>query len=356
MSNLSRTNDRAERSLYRLLSDHRNALMGFAALWIVIFHTWTPLFSYVPVLGAAERFVVRYGFYGVEIFLFLSGLGMVFSIEKHTVGGFYHNRFGKLLLPYAAVAVVRAVVERWTAKEAAMLLSGYAFIFKNAYSFLWYVQTIAVYYLLFPLYYAGMRRSRRPIAYTLAALGVWLTLTLLATSPAFDNLKVFTNRIPVFLIGVLFGELAKRDRLPSCKKLLPCAAVLFAAGLFTCFVDFFYGVPASLKILASPVANILTALPLCLFLSLLFDRLPRGLSFVARFFGFLGTISLELYCVQDLYARNILIGWLRGLPAPVYNVAVLLWTIAISWPAHWLFTKAWNAINKRRAAKNAGKA
>lgn len=160
MSNLSRTNDRAERSLYRLLSDHRNALMGFAALWIVIFHTWTPLFSYVPVLGAAERFVVRYGFYGVEIFLFLSGLGMVFSIEKHTVGGFYHNRFGKLLLPYAAVAVVRAVVERWTAKEAAMLLSGYAFIFKNAYSFLWYVQTIAVYYLLFPLYYAGQSPIR----------------------------------------------------------------------------------------------------------------------------------------------------------------------------------------------------
>lgn len=68
-----------------LLRRYRSALMGFAQLWIVLLHCWLLIIPNRPVLGAIEGFVKWNGTLGVEMFLFLSGIGMTYSIRKGTI-------------------------------------------------------------------------------------------------------------------------------------------------------------------------------------------------------------------------------------------------------------------------------
>jgi len=59
-----------------LLSKYRQALMGIAILWVMMFHL--PLRPGIPIIK--EFFNIGYG--GVDIFLFLSGFGLYFSLSK----------------------------------------------------------------------------------------------------------------------------------------------------------------------------------------------------------------------------------------------------------------------------------
>ena len=62
---------------YKLISTERAALMGFAILWVMFFHSAADL-SNIPVIGIIKRF----GNLGVDIFLLLSGLGLFYSANK----------------------------------------------------------------------------------------------------------------------------------------------------------------------------------------------------------------------------------------------------------------------------------
>ena len=50
-----------------LISRYRTELMGFAALWILLYHEWWPVFE-GSLPGKAEHFLTEMGFYGVDIF------------------------------------------------------------------------------------------------------------------------------------------------------------------------------------------------------------------------------------------------------------------------------------------------
>ena len=105
---------REERNDFLLINKYRTALMGFAALWILIFHEWVPVFEGGGKLQAAEEFVKRIGFCGVDIFLFLSGIGMTYAIKKtRSLSAFYYKRLKRILFPFIAVAIVSAVLEGW---------------------------------------------------------------------------------------------------------------------------------------------------------------------------------------------------------------------------------------------------
>ena len=65
-----------------LINRYRSPIMGFAALWIVFFHFWQPLFAdgAPAALFYAENVIKRLGFEGVDMFFLLSGMGLTYSI------------------------------------------------------------------------------------------------------------------------------------------------------------------------------------------------------------------------------------------------------------------------------------
>ena len=54
--------------------------MGFATLWILMFHVYIPVLGRYDRLLAIESFIKRIGFCGVDIFLIASGIGLVHAI------------------------------------------------------------------------------------------------------------------------------------------------------------------------------------------------------------------------------------------------------------------------------------
>ena len=97
------------------ISKYRGELFGLAIIEIIIFHYFETLLA-VGVTNSllkliSKAYVYVLGSIGVEVFLFLSGMGIAFSLsKKHTLFSFYRDRAKRLLLPYAVIGLVFWIV------------------------------------------------------------------------------------------------------------------------------------------------------------------------------------------------------------------------------------------------------
>ena len=134
---------------YGTLSKYRGFLMGFAILWVMYFH--------IPLKFATEVgwFIHRIGFYGVDIFLFLSGLGVYYSLTKRpNVLGFYKARLVRILPAYIIVACASYCLlrlDRASALDFFYYISGIGYWTRHA-RFDWYIPTQLAFYLITPLF------------------------------------------------------------------------------------------------------------------------------------------------------------------------------------------------------------
>ncbi len=312
---------------------YRTHLMGIAALWIYIFHEWVPLAPGIPVLGFLEGFIKQIGFFGVDIFFLLSGMGLIRAIETHSALTFYKRRFLRILPPYALMALVIAAVNQWSVSQFLKNLFGITFFTENIYALLWFVPAIAIFYLVFPLYYAAFRRVSGQATFTGCVMLLWLIASLLAAEHMRLDLFGFTNRIPIFLTGILIGWLLKEKPRRTPKPLWLVLFVLFAVGLVTAYATNYRGIYILVPVSNCCVPNFLMAFS-GVFL------LARGLHLIALYtkgFGkillkllhFFGTISLEFYCVQELVGERLKTLLIGITPDSVTN-AILLFCVTLS--------------------------
>jgi len=287
------------------ISAHRSAIMGFAALWIFINHEWQYLFQSIPELAQAEQFIKRIGFCGVDFFLFLSGIGLIFSIEKSNVLSFYRRRFARILLPFLTMGVIFAFSRDWSFEVFLKNVTGYHFFTKSIYSLLWFVPAVSVFYLAFPLYYTGFKHSPSKLQFTLVVLTVWVLFSLWAAEWMRNDLFGFTNRIPIFLAGIYAGWLIREKKVTFHWISWILCGTLFILGLVlaykTNFEQFFLLVPVS----NCCIPNFLIATSGSCLLAGLFELLSHRGKWVLKFLGFYGTISLEFYCVQEALGKEL---------------------------------------------------
>ena len=147
----------------KLVLKYRTQLMGIAALLIYVYHIWNPVLGKVPVIGQVELFIKNAGYSGVDLFFFLSGIGLNFAIDKGTVFGFYGRRLKHILIPFWVTGVAYAIVKHWTFRQLIANITGYNFVTESMYSYLWFVPAIAILYLCFPLYYWLFKKSRNKL-------------------------------------------------------------------------------------------------------------------------------------------------------------------------------------------------
>lgn len=84
------------------LADYRTELMGFTAIMILFCHA-CPYGVSVP--GVWNR-ILAYENLGIEIFFFLSGIGISFSLSrKGSITHWYYKRFVRIIVPYLAIAI-----------------------------------------------------------------------------------------------------------------------------------------------------------------------------------------------------------------------------------------------------------
>ena len=91
-----------------LLSKYRKVIMGFAALWILVFHEWQMLSTPGTTAYEVEWYIKYIGFCGVDIFFVLSGIGMSYALKKERLLRFYYNRIKRVFVPFLVIASIIA--------------------------------------------------------------------------------------------------------------------------------------------------------------------------------------------------------------------------------------------------------
>ncbi len=305
--------------------------MGFAALWILFFHEWQPVFGSYAKIAMLENFVKRIGFCGVDIFLFLSGIGMVYSYGKSDkLFLFYYKRIKRVILPFLLMAIVRCYRESWPIAEFWKNITGINFYLVNIYKFLWFVPMVMTFYIFFPLYYRFFVRSANKIIFTGCSLTLWLIWTLRVSAGLRGDLFGFTNRIPIFLIGILVGWISQRKEMVFDRLTWAFLVLVFILGIYLSYLSNYAGMYILVPVSNCCIPNILMAVSI----SFLFPLLLYGMSawqpirligmLLCHILSFYGLFTLELYCIQEWLGGQI-IARMEGRYSPM-TVNVVLWT------------------------------
>ena len=195
-----------------LINKYRGQIMGAAALWVVIYHTWYRQFSpeTVPkILYYMELAIYKLGYFGVSIFFLLSGIGLSYAIGKYSLKEFWLRRFRRLAYPVLIAAAVLGIMEGWSFPHYLFAVTGIGFFIEKSY-FLWFISAISAAYLVFPLYWRFFSRSRSKLRFTvlfIAALYLGSILVPKADNAIASSLyKLISNSCaPPFVLGVFFG-------------------------------------------------------------------------------------------------------------------------------------------------------
>ena len=240
------------------LSRYRAPLMGFAMIIVMLFHT--------PLPGNDLFYgLMRCGNNGVDMFLFLSGIGLWFSWTRPLPtsprgrsaygqtsvqgasplnenygqtpppqgtppprGGwerFYYRRFLRLYPSWLIIACLYYIPQYWPHGGGyspniyhliANILTGWSFWRIDDLTF-WFVPAIMVLYLIAPFYMRLIQHNR--VWRWLPVLMIVWYLLVRDYPPlwkAVGHVEIFWSRIPVFLLGINAGEWAKA--LPTSPK------------------------------------------------------------------------------------------------------------------------------------------
>lgn len=309
------------------LSKHRGELMGIAIILIVLFH--------VPLPRASVFFgVKRMGNIGVDIFFFLSGIGLWYAWCKNPdTLHFYKRRLLRILPAWLTVSTAFYLPDfmgprRFSSTPADLIgdiTINWDFWRHDELTF-WYIPATLALYLIAPLY---MRMIRKNPAWTIMPVLMMAWCVAVQYIPpvhsAVGHIEIFWSRIPVFLTGIVIGRLVKEQHTLPHAALRVMAAT--AAVLLTMCIWLEQAVHGRFPIFLERMMYIPLTVAACMLLAHYLERLP---AMARTALTFTGSISLEIYL---LHSHFILA---RIQPMGLGYWVTFALCMAITLPAAWL--------------------
>jgi len=164
--------------------------MGLAMVAIVLFHH---SFTIIPGITAVFS---RFGLWGVDTFLFLSGFGCVYALDKYSTGVFLQRRVWRLLPTCVIAGIFVCVADIYFNAERTNTYLPLRLLSLNR----WYIQAIIICYAICPIADIVIKRF--------GAYGL-MCIALICIVPGYfsQNIGAFRirwilERIPVFLVGM----------------------------------------------------------------------------------------------------------------------------------------------------------
>jgi len=259
--------------------------MGVAALLIILCHA--PQYG-VDIQGVSRKLLV-FGNIGVDVFLFLSGMGCWFSLTKSpNYFPWLKRRFLRIFIPYTIVLLILRILSLWVDHTSwgEWLLYFSTVRFWTHHVGMWYVALLVFLYPLAPLLYRTfeLSRSRTVIAISLVAL--ILIITHIPVEKTGDlansiilNLQGTFKRTVSFVMGMYIAPYVKQGIKANALYIIVASAVgcvLFHLLMKEVFYSWLY------------------VLPLLIVLCYILERLPEK-SIANVFLLWIGAASLESY-------------------------------------------------------------
>lgn len=330
------------------LSLYRGELMGVAMLMVILFH----------VSGARHETlwlcVSRCGNVGVDMFLFLSGIGLWFAWSKttgsattagsadtpaagksaaglsHSLLRFYIRRYLRVYPAWLIIACLY-YIPRFYGGELSLadtLLSitiNWGFWEHDELTF-WFIPAIMMLYTVAPAYMELIRRV--PTWRWMPVMAMTLCVLMQYWKPLHDavgHLEIFFSRVPIFLLGINAGKWVMEKRALKASALWPLLLTFVMSGL-AC-INFEDGLRGRFPLFLERMVYIPLTVSMLLLLCQAARLLPRQ---ARRALTFIGGISLELYLIHAHFVLSNVREWQLG-----YWLTAIA-TIAISCVAAWL--------------------
>ena len=213
------------------ISRYRGELMGMAMLFIILFHVWLPR-------GDMFFGLRRCGNVGVDMFLFLSGIGLWYSWSKRpALVQYFIRRYVRVYPAWLIIACLYYIPRFPKGGNMGDLLGDILInwdFWLNCELHFWYIPTIMMLYTIAPFY---MRLIERHTAYRwlpLIAI-IWCVMVQWVTPihEAVGHLEIFWSRIPIFLIGINMGKPIMERRTIEAQS-IGLVAIIFLITFGTC--------------------------------------------------------------------------------------------------------------------------
>lgn len=195
---------------FDLINKYRTELMGIATLMVFACHI-----RYVtgddPINVILK--IMYEGSVGVDIFLFLSGIGLCYSFSKNeNILDFYKRRAKRIIPAYLPVALIfftwEAVLHNEIGFWKCMFKISTLSYWDNKIGFpFWYVAYIIMFYLFYPFVYKHILKSPiRSVAF-LIVLFATNVLMILFCSDIYLIYGLFLARMPITFVGCATGKI-----------------------------------------------------------------------------------------------------------------------------------------------------
>lgn len=222
------------------------------------------------------------GYIGVDIFLFLSGWGLTYSYTKNNIKTFYIRRIKKIIPLYLLTSIIIIAIsinsENINIIEALKRISTISFYIDPNKSIDWYLNSLFIFYLIFPVLYkiCNKLKFKTVILFTAIVLTIYY-MAWYYHIPIHWKYDCFLGRIPIFCGGIVYATC-----LYSSKQIK--ASTLACLLLY---LPLYY------------ISHFLAASTLVLPLFLLLSNLKEATSHpIYRKIEYIGRYTLELYCAN----------------------------------------------------------
>lgn len=331
-------------------SRNRLYLFGLAAFSIVAFH-----YSYdvQKALGLGQIamsdnlcYPIFYAYFlfvrsvGVEIFLFLSGMGLYYSYSKDPdPKRFLHKRMVKIWVPYTICAAPYWIIRDVFLRGEPWIRVPEDFFFitflTEGQHMIWFVFFIFVMYLLYPWFYKILfqteHETRNFLLLFAASIAIPVAYSLVAHE-AFVLTNIATLRIPIFVIGCWMGKKIKDHRD------IPVWSVFALAAFCTVFRVLTWHSESAIQARYSAGVFSLGVMVLLVYLMDRYEAHRNKISApdgpLMRLFRWAGGYSLEIY-LAHVCIRNIF----KNLDLNTHEPLVYLGIVVLAIPAAVLIGK-----------------
>lgn len=320
------------------ISRFRAEQMGAAMLFVILFHV---------ALDRGDPFygLRRCGNVGVDIFLFLSGVGLWFSwVKTPDVLRFYRRRLLRIVPTWIVVATAFYLPDYLGARRFSHsivdligdITINWGFWLHDELTF-WYVPAIMALYLAAP-WYMRLIQSRPVYRWLPLLMVIWCVMVqwVLPIHYAVGHIEIFWSRVPIFFIGINFGEMVRtRRQLPSEAVWLLLVTFLMTFGTCLYLEQVRHG---HFPLFVERMLYIPFTVCTVLVMNRIFRRTPQ---WVNRSFRLVGALSLEAYLIHIhfvlVYVQPYHLGyWLT-----------FLVTVAITLPIAWLLQRLIGLVTAR---------
>ena len=256
--------------------------MGISTLLILICHAPAHINDLPPQL----RFIMTNCAYGVDIFLFLSGMGLCYSLSnidmKTDLWQWYKKRYIRLLMPCLIVQLL--FIYKQDILHHLMFFTGISFF--AAGDGFWFIDMLIPLYLMAPVLYLVSEKR-----YGLYIIGLLTILCFCFCMIKIENslithTKEIITRVPSFLGGIMMSKSIKTS------KTVNIFLLVFVVSIVLPLMAHFTKTYLSQDIMAAPFYMPLLLISFCILLSI------SNIIWGGVIWRFLGKISLESYLLN----------------------------------------------------------